>query len=280
MQVRFEQDLDLNYAEQLITSPGLVHLRSDQLEFDGENLTIAFNRGMKRIELLRIDPPPAAGKNNYMLVKNIGRDTLGLDETTPGPVQPPAKAAATPPSSATPPSPGPPAPPATTSPAVAAAPRPAKEARTSYQLAGGKDVTATLGAGVLTSDQLFVLFSPPTPGENKATTAPGTQTASGNPSSDTTAPTPQAPSATATTTPATSVATVPPAPPIAPAKRDDLEVRWTGPMEMRPAADTDLQLVDRHDSAARSHRHRRTSRRRERPDLLRDRRPSLVPSRR
>ncbi|MGN6369536.1 MAG: hypothetical protein ACTHN5_14860, partial [Phycisphaerae bacterium] len=112
LQVRFEKELDLNYAEQLITSPGVVHLRSDQLEFDGENLTIAFNRGMKRIELLRIDPPAGRGKNNYMLIKNVGREALGMDENTPA-TKSPAKAAPTaPPPPAAPPPPPPPTAPA------------------------------------------------------------------------------------------------------------------------------------------------------------------------
>lgn len=245
LQVRFEKDLDLNYAEQLLTSPGLVHLRSDQLEFDGENLTIAFNRGMKRIELLRIDPPVGSGKNNYMLIKDVGKDAAGFGdvskpETPAGAQAPAANTAAV----------AKPAPAArtavsqnTTAPVVAPTTTTKKEIRTNYKLSFGKEVTATVGPRVLTSDQLFVLFSPPTPGENKAEPASSATPAAGK---GTRAPVPSN-GGPASATPA-KAAVVPPTP-ITPTKGDDLEVRWTGPMEMRPAADTDLQLVDRHDFA-------------------------------
>ena len=254
LQVRFEQDLDLNYAEQLLTSPGLVHLRSDQLEFDGENLTIAFNRGMKRIELLRIDPLADSGKKSYMLIKNIGSDALGMDSSaptektasTPAPANPAVTSNAPAQPAAPTPAPG------TAPAAVASATNPANVQRTSYKLSFGKNVTATMGPRSLTSDQLFVLFSPANPGETKG--ANTTQTGSSAPpagpnSGGTTTSTPPTTPGTATTSPGNSMAAATPAPPIAPPKRDDLEVRWTGPMEMRPTSDTDLQLVDRHDAA-------------------------------
>ena len=251
LQVRFEQDLDLNYAEQLLTSPGLVHLRSDQLEFDGENLTIAFNRGMKRIELLRIDPLTGNGKNNYMLIKNVGRDALGMDDSTP-PDKTPSKPAPANPAATTdaPPQPVVPPPADGTAPATgASATGPAPEKRISYKLSFGKNVTATMGQRSLTSDQLFVLFSPASPGEAKGGNA--TQSASSTPaaanSSGTISSTP--PPAGPTTSPDNSTAAAAPTPPTSPPKGDDLEVRWTGPMEMRPTTDTDLQLVDRHDVA-------------------------------
>ncbi len=81
-QVKMEKDLDLNYAEGIVTSPGLIHLRSyDGDVLDGENLTVAFSRTPKnqKIELLRIEP--TSGKNNYLLIKNAGRQGQGFSLT-------------------------------------------------------------------------------------------------------------------------------------------------------------------------------------------------------
>ncbi len=234
-QVRFEKDLDLNYAEGIVTSPGLVHLRADQdkLRFDGENLTIAFNRSQKKqeIELLRIEP--TSGKDNYMLFKDVGRQGFSLDDTATtragaGTGNAVANAGTQPAVASTAAAPS--ATGITTQAATATKPGPIV-----YKVSLGKEVTATLGGRKLTSDQLFVFFqSPANPaGGKSATTAKAVE------------PAPAA--TTAASAPATTaVAATAPAPKAAP---DDLEVRWTGPMEMRPAAAGDVQLTDRRDIA-------------------------------
>ncbi len=58
VQATLDQDLDFDYARRELTSPGKIHVRSgrpsERMSFDGENLTVSFNRDQKRIEYLRI----------------------------------------------------------------------------------------------------------------------------------------------------------------------------------------------------------------------------------
>jgi hypothetical protein len=235
-QVQFEKDLDLNYAESLVTSPGLVHLRADQdrMRFDGENLTIAFSRTAKKqqIELLRVEP--TSGKDNYMLIRNVGKNGLSLDGAGRGAPTTPAETSS--PATVAPASPPPAAP---TAPAVVQAPATSAETPpTTYKISFGKNVTATLGKGNLTCAQLYVFFQ--AAGQQAGKSAPA-QKASEAPAPDTATTT-----APAVTPPPLSGVS-PPTPP--PATADDLAITWTGPMEMRPSAPDDIQLTDRRDQA-------------------------------
>ncbi len=198
-QVQFEKDLDLNYAEGIVTSPGLVHLRADQdrMRFDGENLTIAFNRSQKKqeIELLRIEP--TSGKDNYMLIKDVGRQGFSLDETaTTRPRGDKGAAAVT--QNATAEVAGPATASATAAATgVAGAAGEAKAAAVIYKVSLGKDVTATLGGRKLTTPSLFVFFqSPNSENGRKAATATSAPDAAAAPVAATTsAPAGSAPAA-------------------------------------------------------------------------------------
>ena len=299
LQVRFEQDLDLNYAEQLLTSPGLVHLRSDQLEFDGENLTIAFNRGMKRIELLRIDPLTGSGKSGYMLIKNIGREALGMDQfglpteqtaSTPVETGLPGKSRRD-----------------RNTPAQPAAPAPApgtsanhkcrrRRAATNPAPEGTHELQALLRQKRHRHDGAQLAYQrsavrPLFPGKSRrnkgrkynrkpvASTAPATTNPGGH---DRFNPAANNRPATATTSPGNSTAAATFAPPDRrlPSAATTSKCGWTGPMEMRPTTDTDLRaLVDRHDAALEALGTAERPVIAQGPNLLRDGRPSVVPSR-
>jgi hypothetical protein len=240
LQVQFEQDLDLNYAESLVTSPGRVHLRADQdkMRFDGENLTIAFTRTAKKqqIELLRVEP--TSGKDNYMLIRDVGKNGFSLDNAagkgTEGaaPVGPAPGATA----GVTPQTAG-----VAAAPVGAAAAATEADAKskvvpaTTYKISFGKNVAATLGKSDLTCAQLYVFFQANAPAAGKPAAKPG----------DAVGP--------ADTAPATAPGNVAPPPvAVAPVKQvapEDLAITWTGPMEMRPSAPDDIQLTDRRDEA-------------------------------
>ncbi|MCL2639903.1 MAG: hypothetical protein FWD53_03565, partial [Phycisphaerales bacterium] len=71
VEIRLDKDLEMSMADSVLSSFGGVHVRSEEVSFDGGGLTVAFNRGEQRIEYLRIDP--AVDKDNEILVRGMGR---------------------------------------------------------------------------------------------------------------------------------------------------------------------------------------------------------------
>lgn len=218
-QVRLDDDLELNHSDRVLTSPGDIHIRSEQVSFDGGGLTVAYNIEDKRIELLRID------RGNKIIIKNVGAAGLDLGaakeltkDTKPGSAATRAAARPT----------------ATTGPLPAATAAKPESPATTYRLIFGKNVKATWGTRTLTSDQLFILFMAATPEAATRTAKPASPAPEPAP-----APGHPAESTTATNQ---SLATSLPKP-----QPEDLVVEWTGPMEMRPAGPESLKLLSAKD---------------------------------
>ncbi|MCL2645979.1 MAG: hypothetical protein FWD61_03115 [Phycisphaerales bacterium] len=214
IEVRLDKDLEMSMNDSVLSSPGGVHVRSEDTafagSFDGENLTVAFNRKEQRIEYLRIDP--TTGKDNEIVihrVKQNGTSLLGEEEGN-GKKDGAAAVLA--------------AKPATTQ--DDSAPK-----ANAYKLSFGQDVVARLGTSELSSDRLFVLFMTPAKDRTKDLLK-GAETGG---------------ETGATSKPAVAAASEP----AATTQKDtlDLRITWRGPMEMRPLDENDMTLVDEKDRA-------------------------------
>ncbi len=210
----FDEELVLDGIQEILTTTGPIHIRSDRLDFDGQGMQLAYNREAKRIDYLRFD----TGKQ--VIVRGVGSKALAfaspLDNTATKPALPSAASsrpaqtqlAATKPA-------------ATNKSALAAA---------TYRMSFGQDVAATvmlkqrdgkLAESSFSANRLYVTFLAAGSNKDSTTTRSATATA--------TAP--------AEDKPPVTLQVVESPEPIAPAKVDDLTVSWVGPMEMRPAAE-------------------------------------------
>ncbi len=227
IQARLDKDLEFDYTQRLLTSPGKIHVRSDQIAFDGEELTLAFNPDEKRIEFLRID------KGDTVIIKRVGSAGLGLGLGAPSASTTQTADVATPPAVEN-----------TTAPASNDE---NKLAPTTYKLSFGRDVKATVGKRALTSDQLYVLFRL----AGGEVTSKAGKPAATEPAEVPGTPSPIAPVASHPATNMTKLAATQPAPfePLSEPAEDDLVVHWTGSMEMRPSGPEDLILTTSKDWA-------------------------------
>ena len=225
--VFFDDDLEVDGSQDILSSPGKVHLRSEIADFDGEGLQLAFNRDSRRIEYLQV------AKGDQVIIRNVGSKALSFsDNAATAPANPATRSAARPASQ-----------PAATQ---VAGTKPGKEPpstvpQPTYKLSFGQDVRASVGTAgekggerVLTSDRLYLLFMP-------SSGLAGGDTGSG----DNTAVAPAGASNSATTRAGPGDH----AEAIAAAGPNDLVVHWTGPMEMRPAGEQELKLVNGQDVA-------------------------------
>jgi len=124
IQARMDQDVDLDYSQRLLTSPGKIEVRGERVFFDGRNVTVAFNTDQKRIEYLRIE------EGNKIVVRQVGRQALNLTGQTDTKTAPSSKPAV-----------------------VAGGPR------SVYRLNFGKDVLAKVGQRELAAQTLALLFA-------------------------------------------------------------------------------------------------------------------------
>jgi hypothetical protein len=246
MKIYFDDMVEFDGNQQILTSAGNIYVRSDTVAFDAQGLTLAFNfnRDAQRVEYLRID------KGNRILLRNVGARALSLAEpenpaaTRPRRGENAPRGTAAVPAGATAPTR---ATAATTSPAAIASTRPGRRPAappTVYKLSFGQDVRAAVGGSSLTSERLYLLFMAAGDmadgGKQGAETAPAERAvAQGGPLS---------PGGNAGAPPATRVADDLPGP-MPPARENDLVVTWAGPMEMRPSGEQDLKLVNARDIA-------------------------------
>jgi lipopolysaccharide export system protein LptA len=245
--VAFDGEVEVFQNQNLLTSPGAVHVRSDIVDFDGEGLNLSYNKDEKRIEFLRID------KGDTVILRGVGNDAFSLDTTKQKkPVAAKTPAAAKLPVAVAPGLPGA-NPKATTKPSFTA---------TAYKISF-QNVTASVGNSKLTAAALYALFMPGVTISDNADkpavppAAPDAAPAINLPAAN--APVDVAPPALAAdpkpanfaTTKRAVATTRPddPRAPYAPAGPDDLVVHWVGPMEMRPAGPKDLKLTGNRDSA-------------------------------
>ncbi|HVS72145.1 MAG TPA: hypothetical protein VHQ47_12895 [Phycisphaerae bacterium] len=251
IKVKLSKDLEFDNVARTLHSAGDINVRSNQVAFDGSDVTIAFNPDQKRLEFFRIN------QGNKIILHDVDPQTLALsDMTAPGAggkgnaatartTAPAAAAVTTAPATA----PGQ---------AVASATQPASGGKassvpTTYKLAFGQNVEATVGQGKLSSEQLFVLFmAAPADVEKakpQAVTEPGTAggaasgagNATGGGGATAGAATQDA-ALTGTTLPAATE-------PLPKANSTDLVITWTGPMEMRPTGPEDMKLAGPKDKA-------------------------------
>lgn len=245
--VKLSKDLEFDNVQRVLSSAGEINVRSNQVMFDGEDLTIAFNPDQQRLEYFRIE------RGNKIIVKDLDPESLSLGDATKkesGSATTAATAPAIEAAGATglatagvPTAGG--AQGAATAPSTqsfAASLTKASKIPTAYKLSFGQNVTAALGNRTLTSDRLYVLFMAAANEMAQGDKAPAKAPAAGTGSGD--VATTEA--ATPGTQPAEAVATTMPLP--AP-KAEDLVVTWTGPMEMRPTGADDLQLSGAKDKA-------------------------------
>ncbi len=228
IEVKLSKDLEFDNVQRVMTSPGEIHVRSSQIAFDGEDLTIAFNPDQQRLEYFRIE------RGNKILVRNVDPQSLALSDAPTDASTQPALAAGSPPVSTTAPALA--AGGAATAPALAeAATRPSR-IPTAYKLSFGQDVAASLGTRTLTSDRLYVLFM--------AAASEVNQSGKGAAGKDAAPASPATPAAAPDVT-----ATGPAVDPLPAPKAEDLVITWTGPMEMRPTGPDDLHLTGPKDKA-------------------------------
>lgn len=213
IQISMEKDVEIDLVQNLVTSPGGIHVRGDGIAFNGANLTLAFNQAQSRIEYLRIeygdkitirDPARLGRKQGGFL----GNTTSAARRTTDNP---------------------PPAPVAQTSPADS------KKARkeTTYRLTFGQDVKATQGQISMLADTMAILFQ----GDNnevKERTAPKA-------AAEEVAPETPARPATRVSDPA--LAAAPEKKPAGTQPEEELVVQWVGSMEMRPVDAPEIRGV-------------------------------------
>lgn len=240
--VAFDGDVEVFQNQNLLTSPGAVHVRSDVVDFDGEGLNLSYNKDEQKIEFLRID------KGDTVILRGVGNQAFSLDS---GKEKKPAAAGLKPPVAVKPAAPVVPG-------AAVAATKPSIE-KTAYKISF-QSVTASVGSSKLTSAALYAIFMPggmmPDKGEKPAVAAadaapgPAVPAAGHAPAANVPMGGDSKPAAGATTHRAVA-ATRPddPRAPYAPAGPDDLVVHWVGPMEMRPAGPNDLKLTGARDSA-------------------------------
>jgi hypothetical protein len=231
--VKLTRDLEFDNVQRVLSSPGEIHVRSSQVAFDGEDLTIAFNPDQQRLEYFRIE------KGNKILVKDVDEGTLALNDNAPAGK---GALAATTTTTTTAPATGPAL--AAAGAATQAAPAKASRVPTAYKLSFGQNVAASLGSRTLTSDRLYVLFMAAANDveqkeKKNAEKKPDALPAAAAPVAPAAPPVPAA-----TILPATEPVAPVPAPRV-----EDLVITWTGPMEMRPTGPDDLQLAGAKDKA-------------------------------
>ncbi|HVX87194.1 MAG TPA: hypothetical protein VH253_20585 [Phycisphaerae bacterium] len=252
IRVKLAKDLVFDNVARQLQSDGDISVRSNQVAFDGSDVMIAFNPDQKRLEYFRIN------KGNKIILHDVDPETLALSDTAVtkgGEARGGATQAATAPAAAGAGAATGPATGLATAPAMAAASEPGKEpgkeagkvssTPTTYKLAFGQNVSATMGQRTLTSDQLFVLFMAaaqdvtqkpkPVAVSDHAAAAEGQAAGTGN--------------GTASSEPATQGAEAAATEPLPKATTSDLVITWTGPMEMRPAGPDDLKLQGPKDKA-------------------------------
>jgi hypothetical protein len=208
--------LELDGTQEVLTTKGVVHVRSDSLDFDGRGMQLIFNRKEERLDYLGIE------QGDKILLRGVGAKALAFTDVSTRPAGGgntlPARTATTLAGTTGKPSP----PPAT------------------YRLTFGQDVKASVktstGESTLTGDRLYILFQ--AAGELFGDTRPAPANALAPAANVALPPGPVVP-------PLLQVPDVPE--PIALARDNDVVVHWSGPMEIRPADDTDLQLASAHD---------------------------------
>lgn len=218
IQITMEKDVDIDLVQNLVTSPGGIHVRGDGITFNGANLTLAFNQAQSRIEYLRIEygdkivirDPARLGRRQGGLLGNTGSSSRK-------PVETPKDDAGTVVTRAD-------LPPITKS-TTQDAKKDKKNARqeTTYRLTFGQDVKATQGQLSMLAQTMAILFQAE-PNEVKERTEPKTAGAD-----DTTVKTPARPATQVAEPAATAQAPETQANP-----QEELVVQWVGSMEMRP----------------------------------------------
>ena len=75
LQAQFEQDIELNYVDRVMSSPGKLRIRGElngqEVAFDGQDLTLLLNQDQKRIEYMRVFP------NGPLKVKTVQKQVAG-----------------------------------------------------------------------------------------------------------------------------------------------------------------------------------------------------------
>jgi hypothetical protein len=246
--VKLSKDLEFDNVQRVLSSAGDISVRSNQVMFDGEDLTIAFNPDQQRLEYFRIE------RGNKIIVKDVDPESLSLADATGSKKSGTTTAAATAPADAGEATklasaaaaggetaPGPTSAPATQS--FSKSLTKASKIPTAYKLSFGQNVTAALGTRTLTSERLYVLFMAAASEVQQGDKGPG-KTPDAAPSNGGNRE--SIGTAAAASEPAEAVAATMPLP--AP-KAEDLVITWTGPMEMRPTGADDLQLTGAKDKA-------------------------------
>ena len=175
IQARFDDPVNFDYSEQLLTSAGGVHVRGDQIIFDGSDVKVLVNQDQRHVELVRIE------HGRSMTLVGVGRQALGLPgETSDGGGTAHAAAASVP---GRPVAPAP----AAAGRTVAAATKPGHPA---YKLTFESNVKASLGNDWMTTPYLKVILStfgadtrkaaPATPGARRWRRAAATHSRAGN----------------------------------------------------------------------------------------------------
>lgn len=238
LRIFFGGDVEFDGDQRTLRSQGPVTIDSDLLWFAGAGFELVFNIDSRRLEYLRIDQENKEGRNR-MVVRGVGDRFRALTENgaPPAPRTAPANTPATTPAAA--PAPALPGAGQVTQGVVPAATKPGKEVPIPpvvYRLTFGQDVEAKLGQGMITMDGLHLLFlagrgiadEGKKPADPPATRAGD----SGDPG----AGAGELAGAPAT---APAVAQGPNGAPVV--TKDDLEISWKGPMEVRPASEEEMK---------------------------------------
>lgn len=230
--IKFEKDIEFNWLDRIVQSPGAVQVRSDRVAFDGAGLTFAFSPEQRVLQYLRID------KGDKIIVKQAVKGFGGLLS--------PASAGSAPAGSAPAPQPAATEVAAETPANPNAATRP--DAPPTYRIQFGRDVQAQVGTFSLSSENLYLLAKVAMGNFDRSPGPEPTATRAAAPVID---PTP-----VATTIEKPKPAKLGPLVSEVFARRpqdqvgpEDLVVTWVGSMEMRPAEAGTLQLTDARDVA-------------------------------
>ncbi len=150
IQITMEKDVEVDLVQNLISSPGGIHVRGDGVTFNGANLTLAFNQAQSRIEYLRIE---YGDKITIKDPQNFGRRQSVSAESPARPVAATAGGAAE--TVVT----------RNTLPEITMSQQPIKAGKnhdkkqqTTYRLVFGQDVKATMGARTLVAQTMAILF--------------------------------------------------------------------------------------------------------------------------